>query len=66
MIFSKILYDNEDAAEAMFAGNSEYFEVELKAILESMSKDEILRPILFKALNDIADKLEEELGNEQK
>ena len=49
----------------MFTGNSKYFEVELKAILESMSKDETLRPILFKALNDIADKLEKELRNEQ-
>ena len=66
MIFSKILYDNDKAAEAVFAGDPNNFGVELKAIIESASKDTILRPILFKALNDIADRLEEELSNEQK
>lgn len=63
MIFSKLLYDNEFAAEAIFAGNPEQFEIELKAILESMGKDNTLRPILLKAMNDIAEKLEEELSN---
>ena len=66
MIFSKILYDNDNAAETMFAGSPEYFEVELKAILESMSKDDTLRLILLKSMSDIADKLEKELDNEQK
>ena len=66
MIVSKILYDNDNAAEAVFCGNQKYFEIELKAILESMCKDSTLRPIMLKAMNDIADRLEEEMSNERK
>lgn len=64
MIFSKILYDNDKAAEAIFVGNQKNFEIEIKAILESMSKDKALCIILLKAIHDIADKLEQELKNE--
>lgn len=64
MILAKLLYNNNDfGAEAIFAGDPNYFEIELKAILESMSKDDALRPILLKSMNDIAGKLEKELTN---
>ena len=63
MILSKLLYDNEDAAEAIFVGNPKHFEIELKAILEAMGKDDTLRLILLKSMNDIADKLEKEMTN---
>lgn len=66
MIFSKILYDNKFAAEATFVGNTDDIEIELKAILDLMGKDSNLRPVLLKAMNDIADRLEEVLKNERK
>lgn len=64
MIFSKILYNNDKAAEAIFVGDTDNFEIELKAILESASKDKNLSPILYKVICDIANELEEELKNE--
>lgn len=66
MIFSKILYDNDNAAEAIFVGHPEDYEIEIKAILDSARKDDTLRPILLKVMNEIADRIEEELRNERK
>lgn len=66
MIFSKTLYDNDNAAEAVFMGPIEHYEIEVKAILDSARKDNTLRPILLKVMNEIADTIEEELRNGQK
>ena len=64
MIFSKILYDNKHAAEALFIGEIEDVKIEFEAILDSMSKNTILRHILLEAMDKQATKIERELNDE--
>ena len=64
MIFAKVLYDNNKAAEALFTGKTEDFKVELKAILDGMRRDTTLRRILLEAMNEQADAIERKLNDE--